>query len=156
MIKRWILHVEFHWGYWPRISFRRVPKPGDRVLNGDEMGTLKLCPECQDGLLHEPDWRAQQKLRPYTGSWHATAPAMDLNAKLVDPDASPETLQLDITLSPTAWQTGMELMTHRAEYIVTALGDTPTGRSMILTRKDVFKAQQSLDPDNYYEQKRDW
>ena len=53
MIKRYILHFEFHWRYWPRISIKRVPRPGDRVFDGGEWGTLIACPECSgDGLLH--------------------------------------------------------------------------------------------------------
>lgn len=32
------------------------PRAGDRMLNGDEMGTLVTCRECSgDGLLHQPD-----------------------------------------------------------------------------------------------------
>lgn len=95
MIKRYILHLEFHWGYRPRISLKRMLRPGDRILNGDEMGTLKLCPECQDGLLHEPDWRAALKnlqsvrptLAPDPGSWHRSPRAMDFNAPPSPPDA---------------------------------------------------------------------
>lgn len=56
MIKRYILHIEFHRGYRPRISFRRVPQPGDRVEDGGEMGTLVACRTCSAmGLLHVPD-----------------------------------------------------------------------------------------------------
>lgn len=60
MIKRYILHIEFHRGYRPHISFRRVPQPGDRVLDGGVMGTLKRCPTCTDGLLHSPDERPKK------------------------------------------------------------------------------------------------
>lgn len=53
MIKRYILHIEFHWGYRPRISIKRVPRPGEVVVDGGEVGTLVICPECSgQGLLH--------------------------------------------------------------------------------------------------------
>lgn len=55
MIKRWTIHFEYHWGYWPRFSIRRNPRHGDRVVDGGVPGTLKRCPTCQDGFLHEPD-----------------------------------------------------------------------------------------------------
>lgn len=56
MIKRYILHFEFHWGYRPRISIRRMPRPGDRIMDNGMMGTLEACPNCDgDGLLHRPD-----------------------------------------------------------------------------------------------------
>jgi hypothetical protein len=56
MIKRYILHVEFHWGYWPTISIHRAPMVGDRVVDGDIPGTLVGCKECSGvGLLHQPD-----------------------------------------------------------------------------------------------------
>ena len=56
MIKRYILHLEFHWGYRPRISFRRAPRHGDRVMDGGEMGTLIACQACSGvGLLHQAD-----------------------------------------------------------------------------------------------------
>jgi hypothetical protein len=36
----------------------RTPrKPGDRVEDGGTMGTLVRCPQCGDGLLHDPDER---------------------------------------------------------------------------------------------------
>lgn len=56
MIKRYILHIEFHWGYWPIISFRRTPRHGDRVMDGGEMGTLEACQTCSTvGFLHRAD-----------------------------------------------------------------------------------------------------
>lgn len=58
MIKRYILHLEAHrniFRYRPRISFKRAPRAGDRVKDGGVMGTLRLCPTCQEGFLHEPD-----------------------------------------------------------------------------------------------------
>jgi hypothetical protein len=56
VIKRYILHFEFHKGYWPIISFRRVPKHGDRVEDGGVMGTLIACKACSGvGLLHVAD-----------------------------------------------------------------------------------------------------
>ncbi len=58
MILRYILHVEFHWGYRPRINLRRAPRSGDRVTDGGIPGTLRRCALCGDGFLHEPDPRA--------------------------------------------------------------------------------------------------
>lgn len=60
MIKRYVLHIEAHrnvFRYRPRISFKRAPRHGDRVVDGGILGTLKLCPLCQEGFLHEPDPR---------------------------------------------------------------------------------------------------
>src|SRR3954467_14874548 len=64
MIKRYILHIEAHKWHLPRISFKRAPKHGDRVMDGGVMGTLKLCPECQEGFLHEPDPPRVHRPRP--------------------------------------------------------------------------------------------
>lgn len=64
MIKRYILHIEAHKWRVPRISFKRAPKHGDRVMDGGVMGTLKLCPECQEGFLHEPDPPRVRRSRP--------------------------------------------------------------------------------------------
>jgi len=37
-------------------NLRNVPKAGDRVEDGGQMGTLVRCYECSgDGLLHKPD-----------------------------------------------------------------------------------------------------
>lgn len=55
MIKSYILHIEAHRNRLPRISFKRAPQHGDRVVDGGIPGTLKLCPECQEGFLHQPD-----------------------------------------------------------------------------------------------------
>ncbi|MFL6416809.1 MAG: hypothetical protein ACJ74Y_14190 [Bryobacteraceae bacterium] len=57
MIKRYILHLEFHKGYWPPIiSFRRMPRHGDRMVDGGVPGTLIGCPTCSTtGFLHRPD-----------------------------------------------------------------------------------------------------
>ncbi len=57
MIERWILHVEFHWGYRPRVSLRRAPRSGDRVVDGGVPGTLERCALCGEGFLHVPDPR---------------------------------------------------------------------------------------------------
>ena len=33
-----------------------LAKPGDRIVNGDQMGTIVTCPTCDgDGILHDPD-----------------------------------------------------------------------------------------------------
>ncbi len=71
MIKRYILHIEAHrnvFRYRPRISFKRAPRHGDRVVDGGVPGTLKLCPECQEGFLHEPDpiWKRARAQKPTT------------------------------------------------------------------------------------------
>ena len=55
MISRWIVQVEVHRGYRPRLSIRRVPRPGDRVVDGGVPGILVRCGDCGDGLLHRPD-----------------------------------------------------------------------------------------------------
>lgn len=56
MILIYILHIEFHWGYRPRISIRRKPRVGDRMINGGVPGTLVGCPTCStDGFLHQED-----------------------------------------------------------------------------------------------------
>jgi hypothetical protein len=56
VIKRYILHLEFHKGYWPIISFRRMPRHGDRMVDGGIPGTLIGCPTCSTtGFLHRPD-----------------------------------------------------------------------------------------------------
>ena len=48
MIARYVLHLEFHWGYVPRISLRRAPRPGDLT----PWGVLVYCEECSgDGFL---------------------------------------------------------------------------------------------------------
>lgn len=57
MIKRYVLHIEAHRRRLPRISFKRAPRPGDRVVDGGIPGTLRRCPTCQEGFLHEPDPR---------------------------------------------------------------------------------------------------
>lgn len=58
MIAEYILHLEFHRGYRPRISLRRKPEAGDRVVDGGTPGTLVRCRECGEGFLHVPDLRA--------------------------------------------------------------------------------------------------
>jgi hypothetical protein len=55
MIARWIFQVEWHWGYPPIVSFRRAPRPGDRVMDGGVSGHLTRCPLCGEGHLHVPD-----------------------------------------------------------------------------------------------------
>lgn len=55
MIRRWILHVEAHRGYRPRISLRRAPRAGDRVVDGGEPGILVRCQECGEGFLFVAD-----------------------------------------------------------------------------------------------------
>jgi hypothetical protein len=58
VIARYVLHVELHRGYRPRISFRRAPRPGDRVIDGGVPGTLEGCSACScTGLLHRADIR---------------------------------------------------------------------------------------------------
>lgn len=63
MIARFVLHLEAHRGYWPRVSFRRLPRAGDRVADGGEPGILVRCRQCGDGLLHQPD-SGVGRLRP--------------------------------------------------------------------------------------------
>lgn len=59
MIARFELRLEAHRGYRPRLSLRRVPRPGDRFVNGDEPGHLVGCRECSGtGTLHVADQRS--------------------------------------------------------------------------------------------------
>lgn len=54
MIRRYILHLEFHKGYKPTISFKRAPYHGQRCVDGGELVILKRCPTCSGvGLLSE-------------------------------------------------------------------------------------------------------
>jgi hypothetical protein len=45
-IRRYVVHAEWHPGYRPRLSIRRAPRAGDRVMNGDEPSTLVPCRDC--------------------------------------------------------------------------------------------------------------
>lgn len=57
MLKRFVLHLEWHRGYRPHVSLRRMPQAGDRVMNGGQLGTLLTCHTCSGtGTLHQPDW----------------------------------------------------------------------------------------------------
>jgi hypothetical protein len=64
MIARYVLHIEAHRGYRPRLSLRRAPQPGDRVTDGGIPGTLVRCPQCGEGMLHAPDSGWLSPLRP--------------------------------------------------------------------------------------------
>jgi hypothetical protein len=64
MIARWVIHLEAHRGYRPRLSIRRFPRPGDRVVDGGLTGTLVRCRECGDGLLHQVDPGQQPVVMP--------------------------------------------------------------------------------------------
>ena len=56
MIARWIVHVEIHRGYRPRLSVRRAPCHGDRVVDGGVAGILVACRVCSGvGFLHRAD-----------------------------------------------------------------------------------------------------
>jgi hypothetical protein len=56
MIRQYVVHIEWHRGYRPRLSIRRRPRHGDRVVDGGEPGTLIACRECGgDGMLHLRD-----------------------------------------------------------------------------------------------------
>jgi hypothetical protein len=56
MINRYVIHIGAHRGYWPRLSIRRAPRHGDRVIDGGEPGTLVRCRDCDGtGFLHHPD-----------------------------------------------------------------------------------------------------
>lgn len=55
MIARYLLHLEAHRGHRPRLSLRRAPRPGDRVVDGGIPGTLAACEPCSgEGFLVEP------------------------------------------------------------------------------------------------------
>jgi hypothetical protein len=46
--RKLIVHIEFHWGYRPRLSVRWAPRAGDR----EHGGVLVRCRACSgDGLL---------------------------------------------------------------------------------------------------------
>ena len=65
MIARWVLHVEWHWGYRLRVSFRRAPRSGDRVMNGGVPCVLERCYHCGEGFLArelEPAHRGMGRL----------------------------------------------------------------------------------------------
>jgi hypothetical protein len=68
VIARFVLHVEAHRGYRPRVSFRRAPRPGDRVVDGGVPGTLVRCRECGEGFLHQPD-DGVRRPRPAPAGW---------------------------------------------------------------------------------------
>lgn len=56
MIRRYILHLEWNRGYRPRVSLRRAPRGGDRVMDGGEPGQLMCCHECgSTGFMFRPD-----------------------------------------------------------------------------------------------------
>lgn len=56
MIRRYVLHLEFHLGYRPRVSLRRAPRPGDEVVEMGVTGVLVPCTTCStQGLLFQPD-----------------------------------------------------------------------------------------------------
>lgn len=56
MIRRYLLHLEAHRGYRPRVSLRRAPRSGDRVVDGGLPGRLTGCDGCSSvGLLFVPD-----------------------------------------------------------------------------------------------------
>lgn len=46
MIARFVLHLEWHRGYRPRISLRRAPRVGDVVWEGMQPSVLEPCREC--------------------------------------------------------------------------------------------------------------
>lgn len=55
MIARYVLHLEAHRGRLPRVSLRRAPRHGDRVVDGGIPGTLVACEPCSaEGFLVEP------------------------------------------------------------------------------------------------------
>lgn len=134
MIKRYILHIEFHWGYWPRISIKRVPRPGDWVFDGGEWGQLVICRECSgDGLLHLVKPKQYMQAKPESlwpertgtpsnlifegGSDHRSAPAMDFNA---DTEA-PETAILELGPRSLDYKVGEVISYWRTSYLVESI-----------------------------------
>jgi hypothetical protein len=80
MIKRWVIHTEFHWGYWPRFSIKRLRRAGERVSDGGQMGTLVVCPECSgEGLLHRLDEQKFMAAPPLP--WAPDIATLDIDAK---------------------------------------------------------------------------
>lgn len=138
MIKRYILHIEFHWGYRPHISLRRAPRHGDRVVDGGEMGTLEACDKCSTvGFLHRADVDPRTLVQPEPTPMpdQETAPSIDINAAayLIE---SPEVLRLDYTHGTRTYKTGETVWTRGAEYVVEGL----TGDVLYLRRKDKMAA----------------
>lgn len=63
MIRRYVLHIEAHIGYRPRISFKRMPRTGDQTPDG----CLVLCPMCQSGYLAVSDIDPRPYPKPTDG-----------------------------------------------------------------------------------------
>jgi hypothetical protein len=65
MIKQWILHIEWHWGYWPRISITPKIKHGQIGSDGGQTGHFVYCKECSGkGTLFVPDEDPRLRIRP--------------------------------------------------------------------------------------------
>ena len=46
-----------------RLRADALAKPGDRIVNGDQMGTIVTCPTCDgDGILHDPDEKPEPSI----------------------------------------------------------------------------------------------
>lgn len=138
MIKRWILHIEFHWGYRPRISIKRVPRPGDWVFDGGEWGQLIACRECGgDGLLHlvkpkqymqaKPESLFPEVLPPEPHTWDGIV-CLDCDADVTFcpyPPTRPRSdhesnramdLNVSVALSDAPETTVLELGPHSLDY----------------------------------------
>jgi hypothetical protein len=132
VIKRFILHFEWHRHYrrLPRIRIEPVIRHGQRGTDGGQEGTFVNCEECSGaGTLFMPDLEFQPNETP-----EGSTPL-----SVYDDKVSPPTIRLDMELSTQYYKVGSKLWTRRAEYIVT---EFEFGRHMVLTRKDVYEAEQ--------------
>lgn len=148
MIKRWILHFEFHWGYWPRISIKRVPRPGDWVFDGGEWGQLVACRECGgDGLLHLVTPKQYMQAKPES-LWpappisdHVSPPAMDFNAdwKMFPLPLIPET---------SKYKVGNRVGYRTEQYLIHAIGSDLDGGNRFMHLKPATNPTMVGSPDH--------
>lgn len=118
MIKRWTIHLEFHWGYWPRFYIRPQPKAGERHIDGGLPGVLVNCKECSGvGLLHQPD---------------------SLGVPVGPITNAPPWLELDLGPDSLKYELDEEVWTHGRYYEVIAIGHDLDGNptKLHLQRKD--------------------
>lgn len=135
MIKRWTIHLEFHRGYWPKFYIRPNPRHGDRVVDGGVLGTLKRCPTCQDGFLHDPDLvmtsvtetdRGLKVTLRRPSSNHIPSPAIDLNAS---PTVS---VPLPMTTKSSVHKVGDIVEYLGNPYTIRAIGSDADGSNRVM------------------------
>jgi hypothetical protein len=95
VIKRYILHIEWHLRRRPHISLRRIPKHGEKGTDGGLTGTFINCQSCSGvGQLFEPDEYPLPNVQPEDmddilvrrprQSWHESPRAMDFNMPVAE------------------------------------------------------------------------